>query len=304
MSQIAQVNVERATSTLVDARRTFAIVQDITPLRRAEEQLLASEARFRMYVACAEAERARLEERLRQAEKMQAIGRCASGIAHDFNSVLGGILAYAEMLFDEAPGNTPQKRHAQNVLTAAKRGRDLVGQILAYTRCQRGKRVPTDACRTVAEALELIRSSLPPGIALEPAIPDVPLVVMGDATQIHQVVMNLCSNSIHAMKAGGPLRVAVMPVDAGTELKLSHGALKRGRYVGVRVEDRGCGMDGETVARIFEPFFTTKDFGRGTGLGLALVYAIVTEIGGVIDVETAPGEGSTFTVYIPMADHA
>ncbi len=301
MSRIARVNAERATNTLVDARRRFAIVQDITALRRAEDELLASEARFRMYAACAEAERAGLEERLRQAEKMQAIGRCASGIAHDFNGVLAGILAHAEILFDEVPEDTPQKRHARNVLTAAKRGRDLVGQILAYTRCQRAKRVPTDVCRTVAETLELVRSSLPPGITLDPDIHDVPLVVMGDATQIHQVVMNLCSNSIHAMRAG-PLRVAVTPVDVGTELKRSHGVLKCGRYVGVHVEDRGCGMDDETLARIFEPFFTTKDVGRGTGLGLALVFAIVADIGGAIDVKSAPSEGSTFRVYIPMAE--
>ena len=250
----------------------------------------------------AEAERIKLEERLRQAEKMEAIGRFASGITHDFNNILGGIVAYGEMLFDEAPENTPRKRYAQNVLTAAMRGRDLVDQILAYTRSQRGKRMPTDVSRTVAEALELVRSSLRESIALHAAISDETLVVMGDATQLHQIVMNLCSNAIHAMKAGGPLRVAVSPLDVGADCALSHGMLTPGRYVRVSVEDGGCGMDEATLARIFEPFFTTKEVGRGTGLGLALVYAIVADACGVIDVKSVLGEGSTFAIHLPLAD--
>jgi len=250
----------------------------------------------------AEAERAKLEDRLRQAEKMEAIGRFASGIAHDFNNVLGGIIAYGEMLCDEAPEGAPRQRYAQNVLTAATRGRDLVDQILAYTRGQRGKRRPTDICRTVAETLELVRSSLPDSITLHPAIPDVPLVVVSDATQIHQVVMNLCSNSIHAMRAGGPLRVAIEPVDVRVDRVLSHGTLRPGGYVCISVEDGGCGMDKATLARIFEPFFTTKEIGRGTGLGLALVYAIVADFGGVINVKSVPNEGSTFSIYLPITD--
>ena len=250
----------------------------------------------------ADAERLKLEERLRQAEKMEAIGRFASGIAHDFNNVLGGILAYGEMLFDEAPENTTRKRYAQNVLTAATRGRDLVDQILAYTRSQRGKRAPTDVGRTVNETLELVRSSLPARITLHAAIPDQPLLVMGNATQLHQVVMNLCSNSIHAMKAGGPLRVAITALDVFEDCALSHGTLRQGGYARVSVEDGGCGMDEATLGRIFEPFFTTKEVGRGTGLGLALVFAIVTDLGGAIDVKSAPDDGSTFAIYLPLVD--
>ena len=248
-----------------------------------------------------EAERVKLEERLRQAEKMEAIGRFASGIAHDFNGILGGILAYGEMLCDEAPESTPRKRYAQNVLTAATRGRDLVDQILAYTRSQRGKRTPTDVCRTVVETLELVRSTLPASISLHPAIPDAPLVVLGDATRLHQVLMNLCSNASHAMTGGGRLRIDIMPLEICADCALSHGTLPPDRYVRISVEDGGCGMDEATLARIFEPFFTTKEAGRGTGLGLALVYAIVTDFGGVIDVKSAPGEGTTFAIYLPLA---
>jgi signal transduction histidine kinase len=137
--------------------------------------------------------------------------------------VLGGISAYGEMLFDDAPEDTARKRYAQNVLTAAARGRDLVAQILAFTRSQRGKRKPIDVCRTVAETLELVRSTLPASITLYPATSDVSLIVMGDATQLHQIVMNLCSNAIHAMKAGGSLRVAITPMKSEAERALSHG---------------------------------------------------------------------------------
>ena len=250
----------------------------------------------------AEAERVKLEERVRRAEKMEAIGRFASGIAHDFNTVLGGILAYGEMLFDEAAEGGPAKRYAQNVLTAATRGRDLVDQILGYTRSQSSKRRPTDVGRAVAETLELVRSSVPESMALHRSISDGPLLVMGDATQLHQIVMNLCSNAVHAMKPGGALRVAVVPLDVGADRALLQGTLRAGDYVRISVEDSGCGMDDATLARIFEPFFTTKEVGRGTGLGLALVYAIVSDYGGAIDVKTAPGEGSTFSIYLPMAD--
>ena len=265
-------------------RRVFGMVQDITERKAAE------------------AERVKLEERLQQAEKMEAIGRFASGIAHDFNNVLGGIIAYGEMLFDEAPDDAPRKRYANNVLTAATRGRELVDQILAYTRSQRGKRRPIDVSRTVAETLELVRSTLPRSITLHPDIPAVPLVVMGDATQLHQIVTNLCSNSVHAMKAGGALRVAITPLDVGAARALSHGTLKPAGYARLSVEDSGSGMDETTLTRIFEPFFTTKEVGRGTGLGLALVYAIVTDLGGAIDVKSMPGEGSTFSIYLPLAD--
>jgi PAS domain S-box-containing protein len=250
----------------------------------------------------AEAERLKLEERLREGEKMEAIGRFASGIAHDFNNVLGGILAYGEMLFDEAPEHEPRRRYAQNVLTAATRGRDLVEQILTYCRRQHGKRVPTDIGRTVWEALELVRTSLPASITLLANIPEAPLVMIGNATQLHQIVMNLCSNSIHAMDGDGTLRVAITTADVCAERALAHGTLRPSRYVCLSVEDNGCGMDDATLARIFEPFFTTKEAGRGTGLGLALVYAIVNDLNGAIDVKSAPGQASTFSIYLPLAD--
>src|SRR5882762_937428 len=203
----------------------------------------------------AQAERERLEQRLRQAEKMEAVGRLAGGVAHDFNNVLAGIFAFGEMLVEETPAGSPLKRYAQNVLIAATRGRALVEQILGYSRSQRGKRVPVDVAHVVAETLELVRGSLPADIRLEASAPESPLVVIGDATRLHQVVTNLCSNAIQAMSGGGGiLRVALETTDVSGERALSHGTIAPGRYVRLTVEDSGSGMDGATLSRIFEPF--------------------------------------------------
>jgi signal transduction histidine kinase len=250
----------------------------------------------------AQAERERLEQRLRQAAKMEAVGRLAGGIAHDFNNVLMGVYAYGEMAFDEAPADSRLKRYAQNVLAAATRGRELVEQILTYSRSQRGKRAPVDVTNVVGETLELLRGSLPAGIRLEASAPASPQVVIGDATQLHQVVMNLCSNAIQAMRAGGVLGVRLETAELSGERALSHGTLGAGGYLRLIVEDSGSGMEEATLARLFEPFFTTKEVGQGTGLGLSLVYAIITDSGGAIDVKSASQQGSTFTIYLPRSE--
>jgi PAS domain S-box-containing protein len=250
----------------------------------------------------AEAERARLESRLRQAEKMEAVGRLAGGIAHDFNNILGGILGYAEMLAENAPPASPLKRYADNVLSGANRASGLVEQILSYSRSQRGKRVPVDFGRIVSETVELVRGSLPAGIALEVELPEAQLCVVGDATQLHQVAMNLCTNAIHAMGEGGALKVRLEAVEASAERALSHTTLRPGSYARLVVEDTGSGMDAATQGRIFEPFFTTKEVGKGTGLGLSLVYGIVTDSAGAIDVASQPGKGSCFAIYLPSVE--
>jgi PAS domain S-box-containing protein len=250
----------------------------------------------------AEAERARLEQRLRQAEKMEAVGRLAGGIAHDFNNILGGILGYAEMLAENAPPGSPLKRYADNVLTGASRASGLVDQILSYSRSQRGKRIPVDLGTIVAEALELVRGSLAPAITLEAELPSAPLHVVGDETQLHQVTMNLCTNAIHAMGEGGTLRLTLEPADVAAERPLAHTTLRAGHYARLTVADTGSGMDEATLERVFEPFFTTKEIGKGTGLGLSLVYGIVTDSGGAIDVTSAPGRGSRFAIYLPRVD--
>jgi nitrogen-specific signal transduction histidine kinase len=250
----------------------------------------------------AEAEQDRLQTRLRQAEKMEAVGRLAGGIAHDFNNVLGGILGYGEMLLENAAEGSAEQRYARNLLIAANRARNLVDQILTYSRSQRAARGPVEIGRIVGETLEVIRGSIPPGIVLELALPQVPLVVYGDSTQIHQVVMNLCTNAVHSMAGDGTLAVSLEAVDLEHELRLAQATLPPGRYVKLSVADTGTGMDGATLARIFEPFFTTKEVGRGTGLGLSLVYGIVADSGGATHVTSALGLGSTFEIYLPRAN--
>jgi signal transduction histidine kinase len=249
----------------------------------------------------AQDERERLEQRLRQAEKMEAVGRRVGGIAHDFNNVLAGVLAYGEMLFEETPADSKLKRYAQNVLTAATRGRELVEQILTHSRTQRGARMSVDLAKVMAETLELIRGSLPASIRLEGSAPEAPVVLIGDPTQLHRVAMNLCSNAIQAMNTGGTLRVTLLEAAEFPAQALSHGTLEPGRYLRLIVADSGSGIDENIVAHIFEPFFTTKELGKGTGLGLSLVYAIITDFGGAIDVQSAPQQGSTFTVYLPQS---
>jgi signal transduction histidine kinase len=152
----------------------------------------------------------------------------------------------------------------------------------------------------VREAVELARTSAPPGLSLSCRVAGLPLVVMGDATQLHRIVCNLCTNAIHAVDAEGRVDVSVDRIDFDSPRALSHGALDQGSYAAIRVEDSGHGMDEATVARIFEPFFTTKEPGKGTGLGLALVHCIVTQLAGAIDVKTTPGAGSRFSIYLPL----
>src|SRR4051794_10216396 len=248
----------------------------------------------------ADAERARLEQRLRQAEKMEAVGRLAGGIAHDFNNILGGILGYAEMLVESTEGTL--QRYANNVLAAATRAGALVEQILWYSRSQRGKRAPVELDRIVAETLELVRGSLLAGIRLDTSLPTVPVFVVGDPTQLHQIVMNLCTNATHAMGERGTLRVRLDAADIEADRQATSGTLHAGAYARLAVEDDGSGMDETTLRRVFEPFFTTKEVGKGTGLGLSLVYGIVTDSAGAIDVVSAPGRGSTFTIYLPRVE--
>ncbi|MEA2426326.1 MAG: hypothetical protein QOH13_2736, partial [Thermoleophilaceae bacterium] len=250
----------------------------------------------------AEAEKDRLQGRLRQAEKMEAVGRLAGGIAHDFNNVLGGILGYGEMLAESAAEGSPEQRYSRNLLIAANRARDLVDQILTYSRSQRAPRGPVEIGRIVAETLEVIRGSIPADIVVDVDLPTAPLVVYGDPTQLHQVVMNLFTNAVHAMSGKGTLAVSLQALDLDRELKLVQATLMPGTYVRLTVGDTGAGMNEATLARIFEPFFTTKEVGRGTGLGLSLVYGIVADSGGATHVTSEVGRGSTFEIYLPRTD--
>jgi PAS domain S-box-containing protein len=250
----------------------------------------------------ADAERDKLETRLRQAVKLEAIGTMAGGIAHDFNNILAAILGYGDMARNAAAEGSTLKRYVGNVLAAAHRAKALIDQILTYSRSNRGQRTVVNVDEVVVETLDLVRVSLPQDIELDTTLSVRRAAVIADPTHIHQLIMNLCRNAEHAMSAGGKLTVSLDVIDANEDAALSHGLLPAGHYIRLRVEDTGCGMTPEVTARIFEPFFTTRESGAGTGLGLALVQGIVTDLGGAINVASRPGLGSTFDVYLPRSD--
>jgi PAS domain S-box-containing protein len=246
----------------------------------------------------AEAQRARLETQLRQAQKLEAIGTLAGGIAHDFNNILAAILGYGEMAQKNATEGTPLRRHIDAALSAGMRAKSLVERILAFSRSGIGERVPVNVQAVVHEALDVVAASLPAGITLDRHLQTGNGAVLGDPIQVHQVVMNLCANAAQAIKTHGTIAVTLEDVTLPEKI-VATSVLPQGRYLRLQVRDTGGGIPAPVLERIFDPFFTTKEVGVGTGLGLSLVHGIVTDLGGGIDVESRLGEGATFTVYMP-----
>jgi PAS domain S-box-containing protein len=247
----------------------------------------------------AEAVRARLEGQLLQAKKLEAIGTLAGGIAHDFNNILSATLGYGEMAQKQAPTGTALRRHIDAVVSAGMRAKSLVERILAFSRSGIGERVPVHVQSVVAEALDLAAAAFPAHVTVERDLAAGDATVMGDPTQIHQVVMNLCANGVQAMKSAGTLKVKLEVVEKRDTMAATS-ALAAGRYVRLRVRDTGSGIAPDVLERIFDPFFTTKAV--GTGLGLSLVHGIVTDLGGGIDVESELGKGTALTVFLPLSD--
>ena len=247
----------------------------------------------------AEAQRDSLGQQLRQAQKLEAIGTLAGGIAHDFNNILSAILGYGELAQKDAPEGTPLRRHIDAALSAGLRAKSLVERILAFSRSGMGDRVPVHVQSVVAEALDAVAASLPGGVRLDRSLAAGDAGVLGDPTQIHQVVMNLCANAVQAMKGEGVLTVSVDVLQLDTPRTVATSTLPAGAYVRLVVSDTGSGIAPELLERIFDPFFTTKEVGVGTGLGLSLVHGIVTDLGGGIAVDNQPGHGVAFSIYLP-----
>ncbi len=245
-------------------------------------------------------ERNRLESELRQAQKMEAIGTLAGGIAHDFNNILAAIFGFNELARMQAKDNQKLSSYLQEVHQAAKRARDLVKQILTFSRRAEQEKQPLQIALIVKEALKLIRSSIPTTINITTNIVS-RATVLADPTQIHQIVMNLCTNAYHSMREqGGTLAVALTETDIEPGDRLCEVDLAPGKYLRLEISDTGIGMDSQTRKKIFEPYFTTKDAGEGTGLGLAVVHGIITSHNGQIHVYSEPGQGTTFNVYLPI----
>jgi len=244
-----------------------------------------------------------LELRLRHAEKMEAIGVMAGGIAHDFNNLLLAIMGYSEMLRDELREQPQAVHDLDRVLQAAERGSQLVQRILAFSRRDEVGHAVAKLDVIVKDALPLVRAAVPGAIELREHLDPATPAVRCDATQMNQILMNLAVNAAHAMgDRGGVLDVSVVPFLADDAFVAAHPDARPGLHARVSVADTGSGMSPDVLARIFEPFFTTKPVGKGTGLGLSVLHGIVRGHGGVIDVRSHPGEGTTFDVYLPAAE--
>ncbi len=254
-------------------------------------------------------DRERLQLHLQQASKMEAIGQLAGGIAHDFNNLLGAVMGFARFLEQDLPQHTEQHQYAERILSACNRGKDLVAQILSFTKARALERKPVDLRNVLAEARQLLAGSLPPATRLVVASAGAPVVITGNEAQLQQVVVNLCLNAHDALGGEpGHIRVTLSRLRPNAEeyrRTMLVDALDRGRaHARLEVIDTGSGIAPEHLSRIFEPFFTTKERGRGTGLGLAVVHGIVTSYDGACRVDSVVGQGTRFSVFLPLADQA
>ena len=249
-------------------------------------------------------EKIKLEDQLRQAQKMEAIGTLAGGIAHDFNNILAAIIGYAEIARESLPKGSPVADDINEVLKAGVRAKDLVLQILTFSRRSGEQLSPLKLQYLIKEDLKLLRSTIPTTIEIRQNIDPQCGAVRADPTRMHQIVMNLCTNAYHAMReTGGVLDVALTPVVVGQPAPtVPENRLRPGSYVRLEVSDNGSGMDAATLERIFEPYFTTKAKGEGTGLGLAVVHGIMQSCGGEIIVSSRVGAGTTFHLYFPVIE--
>ncbi|MDA8162533.1 MAG: PAS domain S-box protein, partial [Desulfobacteraceae bacterium] len=246
-------------------------------------------------------EQIRLERQLRQAQKMEAIGTLAGGIAHDFNNILTAIIGYTELAIMKLPPESPVLKNLNEIYNAGDRAKNLIRQILTFSRKGEQKLKPLQIQFVIKEALKFLRASIPSTVELRQDIDTACEPVMADPTQIHQVIMNLCTNAYQAMReSGGVLGVKLSQVELGPVDIVQKGGIKPGAYVLLEVSDTGCGMPPAVVERIFEPYFTTKKEGEGTGLGLAVVHGIVKGYGGRISVYSEEGKGTTFRIYFPV----
>ena len=270
-----------------DRPAVLGVSVDITEHRRDEE------------------EKRRLTAQLHQAQKMEAIGTLAGGIAHDFNNILGAIIGYAEMLRDDSPIGTSAYNDSDQVVKAGMRAKELVKQILAFSRQSAFEKVTLQPAPIIAEALKLLRASLPTTIVIDQQLDGDCGLVLADPTHIHQIVMNICTNAFHAMEGGGgTLRVRLARHLVREEARADVGRLIPGEYLRLSIEDSGDGISPEVRERIFDPYFTTKEVGKGTGLGLATVHGIVKEYGGAVICDSVLGRGTIFHVYLPAAETA
>ncbi len=249
----------------------------------------------------AEEEKLTLESQLRQAQKMEAIGTLAGGIAHDFNNILAAILGYADMAKEDSPKGSSVAEDLDKVLQAGHRAKDLVKQILAFSRQAEAEPMLLQPASLVKESIKMLRPSLPTTIEINQDIDPAAGPIFADPTQIHQILINLCTNSFHAMEeTGGRLDISLKETTFSREDLVHEPSVEAGTFVQLSVSDSGPGIAPEIKGRIFDPFFTTKSIGKGTGMGLSIVHGIMKSYGGFISLYSEPGEGTKFHIFFPV----
>ena len=249
----------------------------------------------------AEIEEGRLQSQLQQSQKMEAVGTLAGGIAHDFNNILAIIMGNAELASDDIPDLNPAAENLEEIRRASIRAKEMVRQLLSFSRKSDQKRVPLNLVPIINESMKMLRTAIPSSVEFSVQIPDEPCNIMGDAAQINQIMMNLTTNAAHAMdKEGGLLEITLENIVLLEEKPCFNGVLSPGAYARLKMRDTGTGMAPETMARIFEPYYTTKDVGKGTGMGLSVIHGIMKGHLGGIRVESELGKGTHFEVYFPL----
>jgi signal transduction histidine kinase/ActR/RegA family two-component response regulator len=259
----------------------------------------------------AEKEKATLEARLQQAQKMEAIGSLAGGIAHDLNNILFPISGLSEMLLDDIPPDTPEHKSIEQIYKSAQRGSDLVKQILAFSRQSNPQKLPIRIQPILKEVLKLAQAAIPKNIEITSRINTDCGMVSADPTQIHQIAMNLITNAFHATEGkGGTIDISLKEIAVGSfaeKEEMPFPAMPQdilsGKYACITVSDTGTGIEQSLIDKIFDPYFTTKELGKGTGLGLSVVHGIVKEHGGDIRVYSKVGKGTVFHVYLPLLEN-
>ena len=282
---LLDVEVNSSTVSFAGKKMRQILVRDISERKRNEK------------------EKAKLEEQLQQSQRLETIGTLVGGIAHDFNNILVPIIAYSKRLINKFKDGDPEFEHAEVIKKSAERARDLIQQILLFSRQSQQEKRILMLDTLIEEAMKLLRPSTPSSIDFVQHLDEHCGKVYGDATQLHQVVVNLCANACHAMKGrNGTLSVELREASEEEAAVKTASESSGNRFVCLSIEDNGCGMDEATASRIFEPFFTTKKVNEGCGLGLSVVHGIIENHEGRIQVTSTPGEGSLFQIYLPITD--
>lgn len=281
--EIRNVEVHSTSISIHGSDILFSIINDITERKQAEE------------------ERNKLQAQLQHTRKLEAIGTLAGGIAHDFNNILGAIIGYAEIIQDDCPSGSATAHDIQQVLHASHRARELVKQILAFSKQAETSKLPMKPASIILETVKMLRSTLPATIDIRQSIDKDTGCILADPTQIHQILMNLSTNSFHAMEeTGGTLSIALKRKELTPEDLKGREHILSGSFIHLSVADSGSGIAPELQEKIFDPYFTTKETGKGSGMGLAIVHGIVTSCDGYITCHSKRGEGTVFDVYLPV----